>query len=130
MAISDPVAIFNAANNSEAHVVRLLLEQNGVEASVVEDVSPVGLFMFGFLPQIHNPQVWVDLDSVELAKPILEEFEQGPSGASQAEPDCGEEHRAEPGGQQPGEGFSRSGVGPRSGAGVHGDLLHGGRVHR
>jgi len=77
MAISDPVAIFNAANNSEAHVVRLLLEQNGIEASVVEDVSPVGFFMFGFLPQIHNPQVWVDLDSVEFAKPILEEFEQG-----------------------------------------------------
>lgn len=75
MAIYDPVAIFNAANNSEAHVVRLLLEQNEIEAHVVEDVSPVGIFMFGHLPQIHNPQVWVDRDSVERAKPLLEEFE-------------------------------------------------------
>ncbi len=77
MEFRDPVAIFNAANNSEAHVVRLLLEQNGIEASVVEDVSPVGFFWFGLLPQIHNPQVWVDRDSVGRAKPILEEFEQG-----------------------------------------------------
>lgn len=76
MALRDPVAVYNAANNVEAHLVRNALETNGVEAHVTEDVSQVGTWMFGLMPEIHKPQVWVERQDIERVKPILDEYEQ------------------------------------------------------
>jgi hypothetical protein len=76
MAISDPVAVYNARDNVDAHLVRNYLEQNGVEAFAAMDESPYGMWMFGLLPEIHKPQVWVDRSAIELAKPLLMKYEQ------------------------------------------------------
>lgn len=74
MALEDPVAVYNAANNPEAHLVKILLTESGVEAFVSEDLSPGGLWMFGTLPEIHKPQVWVSRSDRQRAEPILEQY--------------------------------------------------------
>jgi hypothetical protein len=71
MPLHDPVAVYNAANNVEAHLVRNALVNFGVEAFVTEDISQVG----GLIPEIHKPQVWVERADVERVKPILDDFE-------------------------------------------------------
>lgn len=75
MALRDPVAAYNAANNVEAHLVRNALLLSGVEAHVTEDVSQVGTWLGGLIPEIHKPQVWIDRADIERAKPILDGFE-------------------------------------------------------
>lgn len=76
MPLSDPVAVYNAANNWEAHVVCNLLIDAGIEASVTEDVSPVGVCGIGLLSEIHKPQVWADRSEIDRVKPILDDYEQ------------------------------------------------------
>jgi hypothetical protein len=75
MPLQDPVAVYNAADNMEAQLLCNLLNGSGVEAYLTEDVSTVGVWMFGLLSEIHKPQVWVDRSAVERAKPVLEEYE-------------------------------------------------------
>ncbi len=76
MALQDPVAVYNASDNMAAHLVRNALVDAGVEAYVIEDLSQMGTFAGGTIPEIHKPQVWVDHSNVERAVPILEKFEQ------------------------------------------------------
>ncbi|HEX3602330.1 MAG TPA: hypothetical protein VHU84_19405 [Lacipirellulaceae bacterium] len=75
MAISNPVAVYNAENNAEAQMLCNFLEANGVEAYVTRDESVVGLWTFGTLPEIHKPQVWVDRASIDPTAPLLAEYE-------------------------------------------------------
>jgi hypothetical protein len=75
MALRDPIAIYNAANNLEAHFVRDTLVSAGIDAFVIEDVSQIGTWMFGLLPEIHKPQVWIERADIGRAKPVLEEYE-------------------------------------------------------
>jgi hypothetical protein len=75
MALQRPVAVYNAANNVQALLVCNILNGAGVEAYVTEDMSPAGLWMFGVLPEIHKPQVWVDRSNLDRAKPVLEDYE-------------------------------------------------------
>lgn len=75
MTLRDPVAAYNAQNNVEAHLIRNLLETNGVPAFVTEDVSVVGLWAMGTLPEIHKPQVWIERCDADRAKPLLDDFE-------------------------------------------------------
>ena len=75
MALSDPVAVYNAANNLEAQLVRDVLIDSGVEAFVTEDVSLVGVWFGGLIPELHKPQVWIERANIEPAKPILDEYE-------------------------------------------------------
>jgi hypothetical protein len=75
MVLSDPVAVYNAANNVDVHLICALLEENGIEAHATLDESLAGYWMFGTLPEIHNPQVWVDRSNMEAAMPLLEKFE-------------------------------------------------------
>jgi hypothetical protein len=89
MALRDPVAVYNAANNVEAHLVQNALLAAGVEAFVTEDVSQVGTWMFGLLPEIHKPQVWVERADTDRAKPVLEDFER--HAAERREADAAEE---------------------------------------
>jgi len=76
MALQDPVAVYNAASNVEAHLVKLWLVESGIEAFVLEDLSTVGIWMFGALPEIHKPQVWVSSCDVERVRPILAQYEE------------------------------------------------------
>jgi hypothetical protein len=75
MALRDPVAVYNAANNLEAIFVRDALIAAGVAAFFIEDVSQVGTWVGGLISEIHKPQVWVDRADIERAKPVLDEFE-------------------------------------------------------
>jgi hypothetical protein len=79
MAIEEPVAVYNAATNVEAHLVKMQLVEAGIEAFVVEDLSTGGLWMFGLLPGIHKPQVWVKRSDVERAQPLLADHVQHPA---------------------------------------------------
>jgi len=76
MPLKDPVAVYNAAKNTEAQNVCFALQQSGIEAHVIEDFSPGRMWAFGALPEIHKPQVFVERDDVERAVPVIEEFEQ------------------------------------------------------
>jgi len=66
MALRDPVPVYNAANNIEAHLVQNALLSSGVEAFVTET--------FWEYKRV-QPQVWVERTDIERAKPILEEYE-------------------------------------------------------
>jgi hypothetical protein len=75
MALRDPVAVYNAANNAEALFVRDGLTAAGIEAFVIEDLSIVGGWVGGLIPEIHKPQVWVERADMGRAVPVLDEFE-------------------------------------------------------
>jgi hypothetical protein len=75
MGLNDPVAAYNAANNPEANLLRNLLNDAGIEAYTTEDVSPVGVCLFGLISEIHKPQVWIDRADIERVKPFLEDYE-------------------------------------------------------
>jgi hypothetical protein len=76
MALRDPVAIYDAASNLEAALVRDGLIAAGIEAFIVEDVSQAGGWVGGLIPGIHKPQVWVDRDDAGRAAPVLMTFEE------------------------------------------------------
>jgi hypothetical protein len=75
MGLRDPIPAYNASNNAEAQLLAVMLNDAGVAAFAIDDVSQVGYWMFGVLPEIHKPQVWIERDSIDRAKPILEEYE-------------------------------------------------------
>jgi hypothetical protein len=75
MELKEPIAVYNAATNVEAHVVAMFLVEGGVEAFATEDLSLVGLWMFGTLPEIHKPQVWVSAADRERAAQLLQDYE-------------------------------------------------------
>ena len=75
MALRDPVAVYNAANNVEAMLLREALLSSGIEAHSVDDATPVGAWMGGLIPEIHKPQVWVDRADVPRARQVVEDFE-------------------------------------------------------
>jgi hypothetical protein len=75
MALSDPVAVYTATNNVEAHLLCTLLANSGIEAHTVEDLSQVAAWAGGLIPALHKPQVWVDRAAVERARAVLEEHE-------------------------------------------------------
>src|SRR5262245_15115192 len=76
MAFKDPIAAYNAVNNVEAQMLCDALNSRGIEAHLVEDNSPGGLFAFGFFPELHKPQVWIERADIDRAKPVLDDFEQ------------------------------------------------------
>src|SRR5262245_45619074 len=102
VALRDPLAVYNAATNMEALFVRDGLLSAGGEAFVTEDVSVVGGWVGGVIPEIHKPQVWVERTDAERATPVLNSFErrkaelQGQHSDSSAAPvevvceDCGQ----------------------------------------
>jgi hypothetical protein len=85
MGLQDPVAIYNAADNFEAQLICNLLNDAGIEAYLTEDVSPVGVWLFGLLPEIHKPQVWTERANMERVKPLLDEYERQQVQRQQAE---------------------------------------------
>jgi hypothetical protein len=76
MGLRDPIAVYNAADNMEAVFVRDALVAAGIEAYVTEDVSQVGAWVGGFIPELHKPQVWVERADSERARPVLDNYEE------------------------------------------------------
>ncbi|MBI1346852.1 hypothetical protein GC163_11255 [bacterium] len=75
MPLKDPIAAYNASSNLEAHLVCTLLNEAGVEAMVVEDVSTAGLWVGGTVSEIHKPQVFIERDDIERARPLLTDYD-------------------------------------------------------
>jgi hypothetical protein len=75
MPMRDPVAVYNAATNVEAHLICNALNQNDIEATVVEDTSVVGVWFGGVMPEIHKPQIWVERRDLDQAMTVLEGYE-------------------------------------------------------
>jgi hypothetical protein len=73
--LRDPMAVYTAASNLQSSLICDMLAANGVESSIVEDVSQAGHWMFGLLPGIHKPQIWVDRADAERARALIDEFE-------------------------------------------------------
>jgi hypothetical protein len=75
MPMRDPVAVYNAASNLEAHLICNALVQSDIEAMVVEDTSVVGVWFGGVMPEIHKPQIWIERGDLDQAKRVIEEYE-------------------------------------------------------
>lgn len=76
MSLQNPVVAYTAATNVEAHLLSAMLEDAGVPAVAVDDVSQVGNWMGGIASQIHKPQVWVEKADRDRARTLLMEYEQ------------------------------------------------------
>ncbi|MDZ4779490.1 MAG: DUF2007 domain-containing protein [Planctomycetia bacterium] len=85
MALRNPVAAYIAASNIEAHLLKNLLIDAGIEAAVEEDVSQIGVWWGGLASQLHRPKVWIEQSETNRAAPILEEFERQESERRLAE---------------------------------------------
>jgi hypothetical protein len=75
MELRDPVVVYDAATNVEAQVVKMALNDAGIDAFAMEDLSTAGLWMFGILPEIHKPQVWVSATDLDLGQAVLKAYE-------------------------------------------------------
>jgi ribosomal protein S27E len=71
MELKKPVAVYTAASNLEAHYLSEMLQSEGIEAAVIEDESRAGVWMFGLLPQIHKPKIWVEGVDAERARALI-----------------------------------------------------------
>lgn len=77
MALTDPFAAYNARDSMEAHFVCGLIQDAGINAWVIDDVSSIGLSGWtGPMPELHKPQVWVERADAERVKPVLDDYEQ------------------------------------------------------
>lgn len=75
MAIDNPIAVFLAETNVEAHVIANLLSHSGIEAHAVEDVSPAGMYSLGTLDDIHRPKVFVSSAQVDAARALIARYQ-------------------------------------------------------
>lgn len=75
MALKDPFAAYDAADNVEAQLVCGLLTDAGIEAAVVEDMSQAGLWVGGTIAGIHKPQVWIERHEAQRAQPVIATYE-------------------------------------------------------
>ena len=76
MNLRQPVAVYTASKNFEAHLVSGLLNNAGIPAMVVEDDDMQ--IMSGWLGPLSNivkPKVWIEEADVERAKLILQEYD-------------------------------------------------------
>jgi len=75
MPLTNPIAAYNASSNLEAHLVCTLLNESGIEAMVVEDVSTAGLWVGGTVSEIHKPQVFIERAEIDRARLVLTEYD-------------------------------------------------------
>ena len=75
MNLKDPIAAYNAESNMEAILLQRFLESEGIQAFATEDNSLVGHWIFGNLPEIHKPQVWISRKDSEKVAQLLTEYE-------------------------------------------------------
>ena len=76
MEFKQPVVVYTAATNVEAHMVVEMLHTNGIPAHAVEDQSGVSLWALGTISQFHQPNVWVDKLTSEKAAELILRFEE------------------------------------------------------
>lgn len=67
MELQDPVVVYTAASNIEAHEIAEMLQTHGIPSHVIEDNTPHSMWMGGLNSAIHKPQVWVSKTDKETA---------------------------------------------------------------
>jgi len=75
MELTEPVVIYTATTNLEAHVIANMLLSNGIAAHAIEDQSGVSLWSFGTIGQFHQPNIYVSKSEAERAAHLLLEYE-------------------------------------------------------
>lgn len=85
--LMDPVVAYVAADNLEAHLIATRLNDAGIPAAVMEDVSNAGVMALGILSNIHNPQVFVSRCNRMQAADILESLK-SPASNGEANQFC------------------------------------------
>ncbi len=88
MALRDPIEVYNAASNLEAHLICVALRDAGLEAVAIEDVSHVGVWLGGLIPEIHKPHVWIERTDIDRAKSVLDEYERQTAERRRVAPDA------------------------------------------
>jgi hypothetical protein len=74
MELKDPVAVYNADSNLDAHWLVEKLESEGIAAYVIEDQSIVGQSILGMLDDGQKPQVFVERPQAEQAGAVILAF--------------------------------------------------------
>jgi hypothetical protein len=101
MDFKEPLKVYTAETNLEAHMIVEMLEANGIAALVEEDRSGVSLWAFGTIGQFHQPNIWIEKSSAQAAATLICRFEEqkreratpsvgGPTIRAQCE-ECGKE---------------------------------------
>ena len=75
MALISPIAVSTPASNFEAQLICHMLNQSGIEAYYMEDLSLAGLWVGGTVPGIHKPKIWVEKAEADQAFALIREFE-------------------------------------------------------
>jgi lysyl-tRNA synthetase class I len=76
MALKDPMVVYTAANNLEGHCVCQMLFAEGIEATMIDNMTSAGIWQPNLLPQNQLPQIVVERADAERAAPLLAEFEE------------------------------------------------------
>jgi hypothetical protein len=76
MSFKEPFVAYNAGSNIEAHLVCGQLLDAGIDALVIEDVSEAAVGMWGILPVIRKPQVWIERTDTERARVVLTDYDE------------------------------------------------------
>jgi Putative prokaryotic signal transducing protein len=75
MALKQPVVVYTASNNFDAHLVCGLLIDAGIPAMVVEDAAMTPSGWLGPVSNFIQPKIWIEKPDVERAIPILKEYD-------------------------------------------------------
>lgn len=75
MAFQNPIVAYTAKSEVEAYLVCDILRNEGIKATVVEDVSQAGVWIGGFVGAIYKPQVWIERTDAERAGALVHEYE-------------------------------------------------------
>ena len=75
MAIHDSVAVYTAADNIQASILRDVLADACIEAHVMDDVSMIGVWFGGLASQLHRPKVVVDRRDADASAEIVRNFD-------------------------------------------------------
>lgn len=85
MALTDPIAAYNAANPYDATLLCQALEAEGVEAYVIDDETQAGVWLGGLVPEPNKTQIWIGRADAERARVFFEEYERRASELVQAD---------------------------------------------
>lgn len=94
---AEPICVYTASSNFDAHAMATWLESNDIPAYAVEDVAGTNVSILGSVNQFHAPQVFVERTDVEAALPLIRQFEvrrrargKGEGGAEPLKAECEE----------------------------------------
>jgi hypothetical protein len=85
MALQDPIAAYNAANQYDATLLCQALEAAGIPAHVIDDEHQAGVWLGGLVPEPNKTQIWIERVDAERAKIFFEDYERRAAELSQAD---------------------------------------------